>query len=97
MKGLVGGLLGLSLSSTIAAGANEDAVSAGCIGTFLLLALFLQGDANESFVTTFIAPVLLIILFVGVATGGGCNFFLGGSIALFLVTFALYNVPQRGA
>ena len=94
MGGLVGALLGLALCSAIAAGAEEDAVSAGCIGTFLILSLFLRQDESEDFVTTWVALPLLIILFAGVVAGGGSSFFLGGSISLFLVTFALYNVPQ---
>lgn len=97
MSGLAGALLGLALCGTVAAGVDEEEVSAGCSGTFLLLCLFIRGNSKDAFITTWVAFPLFITLFVGVLVGGGSTFFLAGSIVLFLSTVLLYVLPQPKA
>jgi hypothetical protein len=94
---MAGALLGLALCGTVAAGVDEEAVSAGCTGAFLLLCLLIRGTTKDAFITTWVAFPLFLTLFVGVLVGGGATFFLAGSIVFFLSTVLLYVLPQPKA
>jgi len=95
MSGAVGNVVGLSVAGIVSAAAGAEEVSAGCIGSLILLCLAVNRECEASSVTTWLAFPLVGTLFIGVvAADPGTTFLVANSLALATAVGVLYAAPR---
>ena len=83
MSGAIGNVVGLSVAGIVSAAAGAEEVSAGCVGSLILLCLAINRECTSSRVTTWLPFPLVITLFIGVvAADPGTTFLVANSLAL---------------